>query len=417
MLMSRCLYSAMDLDLSDMRYAKGARFDPAKGCLPGTRKEIIKEICEWVNNPNGKDVPRIFLLTGVAGSGKSTIAHTIARLFDRLERLGSSYCFDHADQVNRRPSNLFVTIALDMAHLDSHWKTSLCHEVKGNRSLRTTLAAIEQFERFILEPARALTTIGPIVLVIDAVDESGDEASRKAILDILAKRVSDLPLNFRVLITARPEQDIVDAFDNNSHDHVFRKHMDSIDDVSNETDLTIFIEAQLSDIRSLELEWPNKHWCRMLTESSGGHFQWAFTACRAIKDHRGALRPTERLSRFLSSARGLEELYSEVLGQAFDVEDFVSMSRFKLVMGRILATNEPLSISAHSELRDDDDPADLVELVVSLLGSLMSGVDRQDVPLRALHTSFLDFLTDASRSKSYFVNPSQHNRSLALSSL
>ena len=209
----------------------------------------------------------------------------------------------------------------------------------------------------------------------------------------------------------------INAFDNNSHGHVFRKCMDSIDNVSNETDLTIFIEAQLSNIHSLELKLPNKHWCRMLTESSGGRFQWAFTACCAIKDHRGALRPTECLSRFLSSVRGLDELYSEVLGQAFDIEDFVSMSRFKLVMGRILTTNELLSISAHSELQDDDDPADLVELVVSLLGSLMRGVDQQDVPLWALHTSFLDFLMDASHSESYFVTLSQHNQSLALSSL
>ncbi|KIM87374.1 hypothetical protein PILCRDRAFT_814882 [Piloderma croceum F 1598] len=405
----------VDFDLGDMPYAKGARFDPDKGCLLGTRETIIGEIVHWVNSPNGDDAARVFFLSGVAGSGKSAIAHNIAKLFDQQKRLGSSYCFDRADQVNRRPNNLLSTIALDIADLDHHWKSCLGNAVKGNRSLRTTLSATEQFKKFILEPARALTTVGPILVVVDALDESAEESSRKALLNALAKGISDLPSNFRMLITARPEPDIVDAFDGNQH--IFCKYMNTIDEASNETDITLFIETQLSHIGSLELEWPNKLWCRMLTQSSGGLFQWASTACRAIKEGKRSLYPTERLSRFMSSARGLDGLYSEVLRQAFDADDDTVMSRFKLLMGRILATKEPLSVSAHSELRGDDDPAGLVELILPSLASLLSGVNQQHVPVRALHASFFDFLTDRNRSKSYFVDPSQHSHSLMLSSL
>jgi hypothetical protein len=119
----------------------------------------------------------------------------------------------------------------------------------------------------------------------------------------------------------------------------------------------------------------------------------------------------------VSSARGLDGLYSEVLQQAFDAEDNTVMSRFKLLIGRILATKEPLSVSAHSELGDDDNPAGLVELILPALGSLLSGVNQLHVPVRALHASFFDFLTDQNRSKSYYVDPSHHNRSLTLSCL
>jgi hypothetical protein len=93
------------------------------------------------------------------------------------------------------------------------------------------------------------------------------------------------------------------------------------------------------------------------------------------------------------------------------------MHRFKLVMGKVLVTKEPLSVSAHSELRDDDGPAGLVEIILPLLGSLLSGVNQQHVPVRPLHTSFFDFLTDQNHSKSYYVDPYQHNCSLVLSSL
>jgi hypothetical protein len=398
-----------------MPYAKGARFDPEKGCLLGTREDIISEITQWVNSPNGDDVCRVFFLSGVAGSGKSAIAHTIAQLFDQQKRLGSSYCYDRADQANRCPSNLLSTVALNIADLDHQWKMSLSNTVKGNRSLRTTLSATEQFKNFILEPAKALTTVGPILIVIDALDESAEESSRKSLLNILAKGISNLPPNFRLLITARPEPDIINAF--NGNHHIFCKHMNTIDEASNETDITLLIRTQLSGVRSLELEWPNERWCRMLVESSGGLFQWASTACRAIKDGKRGLHPTERLSRFVSSARGLDGLYSEVLQQAFDAEDDTVMSRFKLLIGRILATKEPLSVSAHSELGDDDDPAGLVELILPALGSLLSGVNQLHVPVRALHASFFDFLTDQNRSKSYYVDPSHHNRSLTLSCL
>jgi hypothetical protein len=245
-----------------MPYAKGARYDPDKGCLPGTREKIIGEIVQWVNSPNEDTAPRLFFLSAVAGYGKSAVAHEVARQFDELGRLGSSYCFDRADQVNRHPRNLLSTIASDIADLDLHWKKSLCDVVVGNRSLRTTRSPTEQFVNFILEPAKALTTIGPIVIVIDAFDESGDISSRKPLLEVLARRAADLPTNFRILITARPEKDILKAL---SEKQCIRyRHLDDIDKSSNEHDISLFIEMALSDIPELESKWPNKAWCCML---------------------------------------------------------------------------------------------------------------------------------------------------------
>jgi hypothetical protein len=69
---------------------------------------------------------------------------------------------------------LFSTIALDIADLDPQWKQSLCTTLsKGVVLSEPPSAPGEQFEKFILEPAKALTIVGPIVIVIDALDESG----------------------------------------------------------------------------------------------------------------------------------------------------------------------------------------------------------------------------------------------------
>jgi hypothetical protein len=403
--------AAEDVDFSGIPYAAGARFNRDKRCLQGTREKIIDEITQWINSPNSDEVPRVYFLNGLAGTGKSAIAHTIASQFEQLGRLGSSFCFDRTDQVQRRPNNMFSTIALDIADLDYQWKTSLRNVVRGKRALRSTLAPEEQFTNFILKPSEALTTVGPVVIVIDALDESGDQVSRAALLNIIAKRMCDLPVNFRVLVTSRPELDIYEALSGKRH--VLCNTMDSIDKKANEADISLFIQAQLSDVPGLDLEWPHQEWCRLLLNSSDGLFQWAFTACSAIKGSKGALRPAERLTRFITSAHGLDGLYAEILSQGFDSTDSQDMARFTLVMGRILTAKEPLSVASLSELRSDGEQADLVELVVRPLASLLSGVTRKDAAVRPLHASLSDFLTCKKRSGCYYVDLSPQHGNLA----
>jgi hypothetical protein len=173
--------SGAEITLGDMPYAEGARYNSEKGCLPGTRREIIEEIVDWVNN-DAEDVPRVFLLSGMAGLGKSAIAHSLAHLFDGFGRLGSSYCFNRSNQTELRPDNLFSTIARDLADLDPSRKSTLYQVIHEKTALRKTRAPHEQFENFILQPASGLTSIGPLLIVIDALDESGDKETRRDIV-------------------------------------------------------------------------------------------------------------------------------------------------------------------------------------------------------------------------------------------
>lgn len=123
--------TAESIDLNDMPYASGARYVQEKGCLPGTREAIIQEIYDILNNP-AEDAPRVCLLTGVAGSGKSAVAHSIARLYDEQQRLGSSYCFARSDVAKRNPQNVFSTISRDLSDHDPQFKSALWAVVKDN---------------------------------------------------------------------------------------------------------------------------------------------------------------------------------------------------------------------------------------------------------------------------------------------
>ena len=59
-------------------------------CLPDTRVDLLRDIYNWAD---GRDERCIFWLNGLAGTGKSTIARTIARNYFDKKRLGASFFF------------------------------------------------------------------------------------------------------------------------------------------------------------------------------------------------------------------------------------------------------------------------------------------------------------------------------------
>ena len=106
-----------DLNLDGMEYAKGAGPDTRKKCLDGTRVEILKEIVDWINDPD-VNVPRIFWLHGQAGRGKSAIAHTIALQYKNSGGLCSCFCFARDRTPERQEEKMLSTIVRDLANRD-----------------------------------------------------------------------------------------------------------------------------------------------------------------------------------------------------------------------------------------------------------------------------------------------------------
>jgi len=195
----------LDAKIREIPYGTGSRFTPDKGCLTGTRTAFLDFIVNWVNNPASE---RSLVLFGQAGTGKSSIAHEIARRFDKVHRLTSSFIFLRKEQSKREAYHLFTTLARDLSDRYPSFKSALGKVIKDNSSLRAgTRDYGTLFESLILEPLKDLHIVGPILVVIDALDESGDVTGESGLHTFLPKALSKLPSNFRVLITSRPEHD------------------------------------------------------------------------------------------------------------------------------------------------------------------------------------------------------------------
>ncbi|EPQ53524.1 WD40 repeat-like protein [Gloeophyllum trabeum ATCC 11539] len=412
------------IEVRDIPYAPGAGCQPSKTCLPGTREGLLSDIAQWVNGGGGGGGDkRVLLLTGGAGTGKSTVAHTVARWFRDLGRLGSSFCFSRAEAAARGPSALFGTVARDLADHVPRVRERLS---TLDTAARTTRDIADQFEQFLLKPTSGLDILGPIVIVVDALDESGDVFARRPVLDIFANKSHLLPSNFRIILTSRPEQDIMAAFKHSAH--VERRSMEDVQDTHQ--DILLYIKTQLTP----GLQESD---CEELAGLAGRLFQWAFVACKFITDPKPAgINYQARFHRIVpdasrKSTQTLYGLYKTVLTELFvingmDTDEQENITRnFHSAVGPVLASYRPLSMMSLAVLLSPSGTRESIastlgdiQCVLEFMGSLLDGVTAgTDTPIQPLHKSFYDFLTSQESAGMFFIDLPYHHGRLCQGSL
>ncbi|KIJ28371.1 hypothetical protein M422DRAFT_270371 [Sphaerobolus stellatus SS14] len=421
-----------DFKIRDMVCAKGAGFNTEKECLSGTRAELITEILEWINSPNskmngGKEQTNpnphqsIFWLHGVAGSGKSAVAHTIGHILSRIHQLGSFFCFDINQEADLRHVKIFRTITADLADQYPAFKLALApaidHDLCGTNDLS------RQWKNLLLEPAHKAENSfeGPIVIIIDALDESGDSTTRTKLLSLLVSGAHELPSNFRFLVTSRTLPDICKIMFNSSS--VLSKDITAFDV---DHDITAYFQFHLGELDSVYFNHSQITW---LTKRAGGLFLWAYLACEFIKvsDYAGNT-PKEQFEDLAkiepysdNPEKNLKGIYSTILDQVFGKSGERARNRFCLVIGFILAATQPVTISQLVHLLQYYDPAksykDTVEPVLKYMGALLSGITTDDIPIRPLHASFREFLTQDKTSNQFYIDIKQANGYLAQAAL
>ena len=399
-----------------MPYTGGWPFGDEKRCLQGTREDFLDYIVKWVENPESE---RALVILGQAGTGKSSIAHEIARRFQK-KCLGSYFAFLRKEQSKDKTYQLFTTLACDLSDRNPAFKLALGRVIKNDSSLRNTRDYRTLFEGLLLEPLKIVQLSDPILIVIDGLDESGDAIGNKGLHTFLAQHLSELPSNFRILITSRPENGIESAFANVSSTHIL-----SMDDAQlaakTEKDINLYLRNELSsDVF--------KEHGGELTKAAEGLFQWVAVACGFINSPASlGLSKEECVQRLLGHSRGragqglLDKLYEETLKEYFKSDE--AQTVFRSVMGQLLAAIEPLSVSCLIVLRryafkDDPHDSDRVLGILCYLGSLLSNAASIDQtrPIIPLHTSFRDFLTNK-KSDIFYVDLRNAHHQLAHSCL
>ena len=394
-----------------------AGLNEAKKCLDGTRMEVLNEIVDWINSADAA-TPPIFWLHGQAGKGKSAIAHTIALQAQNLGMLGSCFCFSRVRQHEQLHMKLFPTVARDLAERDLRLRPLLVEVTTNDHSLRDTTNVAAQWKKLILKPLSQLkgSPTGSVVVVIDALDESGAEHTRATVLRILATYGGELPANIRILLTSRPLVDIEEAL--NTSPHIHARSLDAIDTELTMRDIHLYVSTRL---KSLHDTFSDED-LQQLAAKSGGVFEWARLGCDFISPRNGVI-PKDRFHEIMSHAPGdgrtlLDEMYTTFLKDLLRGSD--ERRVFYSVMRQILWLKEPLPISALDFMRDKfprEDDRYPVGLILNFMASLLAGTSEVSAPVRPLHASFYDFLLEEKRSGEFFIPQGDAHRDLAVASL
>jgi len=281
----------LDNPLDRLPYAVEAPFnsyqrqhDPT--CLENTRVDVLREIHRWAD---GEDERCIFWLNGLAGTGKSTIARTIARTYFERKALGASFFFMRGGGDIGHAGKFVTSIALQLARSIPGLQQYICDAV-AERSNIASQSLRDQWQQLVLGPLSKLDGSGcqrSYVLVVDALDECDDDNNIRIVLQLLAEARSLERVQLRVFLTSRPEIPIRYGLyqipDAEHQDFVLHNMSPSIVD----RDISIFLENNLRLIgqeRMLGDDWPEAEIIKSLVRKAGGLFIWAATACRFIRE-------------------------------------------------------------------------------------------------------------------------------------
>ena len=402
----------------------GYRCGNRQGCLRGTRKDVLWEIERWLT---GERDQRVFWLNGLAGTGKSTIAQTLAETTFADGNLGASF-FCSRDFANR--SNLqmiFPTLAFQLAYHYPLFREKLLQVLKavpdvGQESL------CSQMEKLIVGPLKA--TRIPTIIIIDALDECKDEEPASAILSVLSRYMGEIP-NVKFFITGRPEPRIRSGFRLESLapiTEVLKLH--EVKPKTVDSDIKLFFRTKFTSLGkhrsdcNLAEDWPSSSDIQILCKKAAGFFIYASTVVKFVSSKNRA--PTKQLQRIISLPQstahegrsGIDLLYTKVLEQVIDDADAGDeelYSSFKTVVGAVLLVLNPLSVMALSDLLKMSD----ISSTLRSLHSLLLVPTSETTPVRIFHKSFLDFLTDPTRCEDgrFFVEPAVHHEEILFSCL
>ena len=377
-------------------------------CLPNTRVDILKQIMAWADDKC--DERCIFWLNGMAGTGKSTIARTIANEYYKAGRLGASFFFTRGAGDLASSSKLFTSLARQLADKELEFRHYVCKAVLNNTSI-SQLSLEHQWRQLILEPLSRVKQVSvplPLVIVIDALDECNNDDDIQLVLQLLATSKSLQNARLRIFVTSRPETSIrheISEIPEDSHqDYILHNIAQSIVD----HDLLVFFKHNLELVQRkccLALGWPGEESIKLLVQRAGGLFIYAATAYRFIcEDGRLANSRLARLLQHDNTAlppeKKLDEIYTTVLTQSVRAEYSEQETqdlrkKFRYVIGSIIILFDTLPATNLAKLLHI--PKEEIDQTLTHLHSVLDIPEHQDGRIRLLHPSFRDFLLDEQR--------------------
>jgi hypothetical protein len=388
-------------------------------CYKETRKAIRDRIIEWADFDK---TSVIFWLHGSAGTGKSTISHTMARYFkEDHNRLAASYFFKRGEKDRNGTIRFFATIAKELMKTIPMFRQELRAKLQsalGDDYTQYDLDAMSlenQFNNMILGPLKNIpnsTIILPKVVVIDALDECENATDIPTICELFTRLQILKNISLRVLMVSRDESTLLDAFKELGQQDIKNQSLSLDREYLENThkDITEYLKFEFASIKSSfkitknpEDPWPDSETQSRLILSAttpSPLFIYVATFCRFVGDRKSKTKknPKTQLKLWLkdTSASQFDQTYLPILGQLLYQIGKEDESQLKDILSAIIFIENPLSASELAGLLEMEQFT--VDLWLENLHAVVytpekgNNPEESDGPVHLYHKSFSDFI-------------------------
>ncbi|KAF7351988.1 WD-REPEATS-REGION domain-containing protein [Mycena venus] len=371
-------------------------------CMDGTRVDIINDIIAQLTSPPDA-TQRIVMLSGSAGSGKSTIAKSVAsRLADHDKILAASFFFSR-DYIDRREiTGLPKTLARQFADHCPVFKRLLVDFLENDRTEILFADPKLQFHQLVVDLlAKLPITPTPWVICIDALDECGNDRGQ-VFLRWLSDSIDQIPKHIRFFLTGRPDVPSyikLDKLQALIHPII----LDQVDSMVVQQDISLYIGKAL-DGNTWTARYPWKIQApeiEKITQRASGLFVFAATAVRYVLAGLPQTLPQKSVDFLLHGAplTDLYDLYHRIVDHAIpipaprDERSQDSHNAAVKILSTVIQLLEPLGLQSLAVLFKM--PVDDVRAILSPLSAVILLPEDLDNGVQIIHLSFREFMSSA----------------------
>ena len=284
----------------------------------GTKQWIFDKLSRWFHSKESS----VMILSAGPGVGKSVLSAKICQLYKESRQLAACHFCDFRTSDYRDPHKILQSLACQM-----------CDNVDGFREVLTKALAREHsrqtlsdaFRIFFNDPLHALNRNEPMLIVIDALDESKTD-TKSEFLELISEEFFQLPKWIKIFITSRPELQVKKKLE----------HLDPLeilpDDEQHKHDLKQFMKFCLPEVSVPNVE--------SLVNKCEGSFLYAFYLVNEVKQKLEIDNVDKYVPQSISGF--YKKQFKRLKTELQRYEQNTEVSIFKRFLNVVAASQEPL---------------------------------------------------------------------------